>query len=128
MKKLIITEEERKSILGLHGIVEQTTPTTTPTPTQPTEPLTPAEQKRQEYLKKREAQKAANAARLAPIEAEQEKRIQNWIAANPGKTRDDYFKANERSDKFCVGGNDSGNKRGGSCGAATSLQKALNGK
>jgi hypothetical protein len=73
-----------------------------------------------DFVKKR------NAQRLAPIEAAQEKRIQNWINANPGSTREDYFKAHERSDKFCVTGDDSGSKKGGSCGAATSLQKALN--
>lgn len=90
--------------------------------------LTPAEQKRQEYLKKREEQKKANAARLAPIEDAQEERIKNWMDVNPGSTREDYFKAHERSDKFNVTGDDGGSKRGGSCGAATSLQKSLNGK
>lgn len=41
MRKLIITEEERKSILGLHGIIEQaTTPPAQTTPTTPT-PTTP---------------------------------------------------------------------------------------
>ena len=43
MRKLIITEEEKKSILGLHGIVEQTTPpvsaTTTTPPTTGTKPM-----------------------------------------------------------------------------------------
>ena len=123
MRKLIITEEERKSILGLHGIMEQTVTDST---TQQT--LTPAEQKRQEYLKKREEQKKANADRLAPIEAAQEERIKNWIAANPGSTKEDYFKAHKKSDKFSVTGDDGGSKNGGSCGAATSLQKSLNGK
>ena len=33
MRKLIITEEERKSIFGMYGIVEQTTPTTPPSST-----------------------------------------------------------------------------------------------
>jgi hypothetical protein len=72
--------------------------------------------------------KKRNAQRLAPIEAAQEERIKNWIEANPGSTREDYFKAHERSDKFCVTGDDSESKRGGSCGAATSLQKSLNGR
>lgn len=43
MRKLIITEEERKSILGLHGIIEQaTTPPAQTTPTTPTQTTTPA--------------------------------------------------------------------------------------
>jgi hypothetical protein len=126
MRKLIITEEEKKSILGLHGIFEQTTDATT----QPV--LTPAEQKKQEYLKKREAQKAANATRLAPIEAAQKKRIDDWIASNPGKTEKDYWEDVEKRqsgpDAGLSGMEGQGSKKGGSCGAATSLQKSLNGK
>lgn len=40
MRKLIITEEEKKSIFGMYGIVEQTTTPTTPQPatTTPTAP------------------------------------------------------------------------------------------
>ena len=40
--------------------------------------------------------KARNAARLAPIEAAQKARIDNWIAANPGKTKEDYWKWQEK--------------------------------
>ena len=54
--------------------------------------LTPAQQRAAEYQRLRAAQKAKNAIRLAPIEADQEKRIQNFIINNPGSTRDDYFK------------------------------------
>jgi len=35
MRKIIITEDEKKSILGLHGIVEQNTPPVSPTTTPP---------------------------------------------------------------------------------------------
>ena len=89
--KIVIRESQYKFL------IEQTVPTEpTPgtTPTQPT--LTPAEQKRQEYLKKREEQKKANAARLAPIEAARKKRIDSWIADNPGKTEKDYWKMMEK--------------------------------
>jgi hypothetical protein len=65
MRKLIITEEERKSILGLHGIMEQTV--TDSTTTQQT--LTPAELKKQEYLKKRHKL--------------DENGVYNWLASFP---------------------------------------------
>ena len=41
MRKLIITEEERKSIFGMYGIVEQTTTPTTPQPATTTPSSTP---------------------------------------------------------------------------------------
>jgi hypothetical protein len=96
MKKFIITESEKNTIRQMYGLNEQVTPPVTSgtTPTQTT--LTPAEQKKQEYLKKREEQKKANAARLAPIEAAQKKRIDDWIADNPGKTEKDYWKMIEK--------------------------------
>jgi hypothetical protein len=94
--------------------------------------LTPADQKKHEYLKKREEQKKANAARLAPIEAAQKKRIDDWIVSNPGKTEKDYWKDVEKRqsgpDAGLSGMEGQGSKKGGSCGSATSLQKSLNGK
>jgi len=120
--KIVINESQYKFL------VEQSTTGITPTQTT----LTPAEQKKQEYLKKREEQKKANAARLAPIEAAQKKRVDNWIADNPGKTEKDYWKMVEKRqsgpDAELPGMEGQGNKKGGSCGAATALQKSLNGK
>jgi hypothetical protein len=40
--------------------------------------------------------KEKNTLRLAPVTAAQEKRIQDYIDANPGSTREDYFKDVEK--------------------------------
>jgi hypothetical protein len=104
--KIVIKESQYKFL------VEQSTTGITPTQTT----LTPAENK----------QKKANAARLAPIEAAQKKRIDNWIADNPGKTEKDYWKMVEKRqsgpDAELPGMEGQGNKKGGSCGAASALQ------
>jgi hypothetical protein len=71
MRKLIITEEEKKSILGLHGISEQTTPpanvtptNTTPTTTTPpstgTKPMFGTPEQRAAAKAKREGQRKIN--------------------------------------------------------------------
>jgi hypothetical protein len=120
--KIVIKESQ------YNFLVEQTTTQTI---------LTPAEQKKQEYLKKREEQKKANAARLAPIESAQKKRIDNWVVSNPGQEGESYEDGVKRywkdvekrqsgPDAELPGMEGQVNKRGGSCGAATSLQKSLN--
>lgn len=64
MRKLIITEEEKKSILGLHGIVEQTTPpvpaTTTPPPATGPKPMFGTPEQRAAAKAKREGQRKIN--------------------------------------------------------------------
>lgn len=67
MRKLIITEDEKKSILGLHGIVEQTTPpvsTTPPTTTTPPatgpKPMFGTPEQRAAAKAKREGQRKIN--------------------------------------------------------------------
>lgn len=63
MKKLIITEEERKSILNLHGIFEQTTPQPTNTGTTQTtapKPMFGTPEQRAAAKAKREAQRKIN--------------------------------------------------------------------
>lgn len=84
--------------------------------------LTPAQIKAAEYQKKRAAQQAANAARLAPIEAQQEQRINVWLQSNPGATRDDYFKANSYQNNVGVpGAIQMGNDKPSNC--AWAIQK-----
>jgi hypothetical protein len=88
---------------------------------------TTPEQKKELRANLEKLVKAKNTQRLAPVTAAQEKRVQDYINANPGSTRDDYFKANKLSDKYNVTGNDSGTKKGGECKGASSKQKQLNG-
>lgn len=122
--KIIIKESQYKFLL------EQPSPSTdgvvVPTTTEP------VKQQMGSTPEQRAAAKARNAARLAPIEAGQKMKIQNWIDSNskPGKTpltTADYWKWQEKRNK----GNDadpyggqlntsSANKRGetkGSCNA-----------
>ena len=72
---------------------EQSTPPVTSAATPTTTTVLTPQQKRAELEKQ---VKARNAARLAPIEAAQKARIDNWIAANPGKTEKDYWKWQEK--------------------------------
>jgi len=95
--KIIINESQ------YNFLVEQTTPPVTSgiTPvtsasTSTTTTVLTRQQKRVELEKK---VKERNAARLAPIEAKQKERINNWIASNPGKTKEDYWKMEEKRNK-----------------------------
>jgi len=74
-------------------LVEQTAPPVTSGTTLTTTTVLTPQQKRAELEKQ---VKARNAARLAPIEAAQKTRIDSWIAANPGKTKEDYWKMQEK--------------------------------
>ncbi|NDH07866.1 hypothetical protein EBX93_18450 [bacterium] len=64
MRKIIITEDEKKSILGLHGIVEQNTPpvspTTTPPPATGPKPMFGTPEQRAAAKAKREGQRKIN--------------------------------------------------------------------
>jgi hypothetical protein len=89
-------------------LVEQTNPPVT-TPVTPAAPLSPQQIKdnQREALKKkreedirlkqeaRDKRAAENEARLAPIRAATQKRIENWILSHPGKTEKDYWKWQE---------------------------------
>ena len=70
--------------------------------------------------------------RLAPVRALNQAHIQNYIDNNPGATEEDYWadmkKRNSGSDVGIPGMEGKCSKPGGNCGAATSLQKSLNGK
>jgi hypothetical protein len=99
--KIIINESQ------YNFLVEQTTPPVTSGATPVTSGSTPTtttvltpQQKNAERIRKyqeaREKQKQENEIRLAPIRAKQKARIDNWIAANPGKTKEDYWKMEEK--------------------------------
>ena len=86
LEKRLLSEQTTPPVVsGTTPVTSAATPTTTTV-------LTP-QQKRAELEKQ---VKARNAARLAPIEAAQKARIDNWIAANPGKTKEDYWKWQEK--------------------------------
>lgn len=113
--KIIINESQ------YNFLVEQTTPPITSGATPVTSGsttstvLTP-QQKNELRIKQnqeaREKQKQAIEARLAPIRAKQKARIDNWIAANPGKTKEDYWKWQEKRNE----GPDADIYDGQSCG------------
>jgi hypothetical protein len=133
--KIIIKESQYKYL------VEQTNPSVTApvTPTTPAAPLSPQQirDNQKEVLKKkreeeirlkqeaRDKRAAENEARLAPIRAATQKRVDNWILSNPGKTEKDYWKLQKANQG---GGFDTGGGDGGGSGLGRFLSPCKGGR
>jgi hypothetical protein len=99
--KIIINESQYNFLVEqtIPPVTSGTTPVTSAATTTTTTVLTPQQKNAErvkKYLEAREKQKQVVDANLALINAKRKVRIDNWIAANPGKTEKDYWKWQEK--------------------------------
>lgn len=109
MRKLIITESERKSILGLHGIMEQTPPVSREEQIRINKEKLELKKKAAEDLRLKTIQKKDSIAKawdekrapeLAKADALHKQYFEAWLVNNPGKTEEDYSKYLEKQSKL----------------------------